>query len=201
MAFCRRWLLILFVLVLGGGPLLAAGSKKEERAYAAAVGAFQDGLWSRAETELAQFVEKYPESTHVAEAVLLRAQAEFKQGKLADAIARLKAGQVTAGAQADEYAYWLGAAQLQGGDFATAAQTFISLTQDFLKSRLRLRAVVEAAAAFTELHQWPQVTGLLEDTNGVFQQAVQLDAGNELVARGQLLFAQARFAQSDFNGA
>jgi len=189
------------VLALGGELSFAAGSKKEERAYAAAMGAFQDGLWNRAETELAQFVEKYPASSHVPEAVLLLAQAEFKQGKLADAIARLKAGQAVAGAQADEYAYWIGAAQLQGGDLATAAQTFISLTQDFLKSRLRLRAVVEAAAAFTELHQWPQVTGLLEETNGVFQQAVQLDAGNELVARGQLLFAQARFAQSDFNGA
>src|SRR5258706_14203870 len=158
MAFCRRWLLILFVLVLGGGPLLAAGSKKEDRAYAAAVGAFQDGLWSRAETELAQFVEKYPASTHVPEAVLLRAQAEFKQGKLAEAIARLKAGQATAGAQADEYAYWLGAAQLQGGDFATAAQTFISLTQVVLKSRVRLRAVVEAAACLAELCQGPPGT-------------------------------------------
>ena len=201
MVFCRRWLLILTVLALGCGLSFAAGSKQEERAYAAAVGAFQDGMWSRAETEFAQFVEQYPLSSHVAEAVLLRAQAEFKQGKLADAIARLKSGQAAAGNQADEYVYWTGAAQLQGGDFSTAAQTFISLAQTFPKSRLRLRAVVDAAGAFSQLRQWPQVVELLQATNGVFQHALQMDAGGELVARGELLLAQAKFAQNDFAGA
>jgi TolA-binding protein len=194
-------LLILFLLVMGSGPLLAAGSKKEEHAYAAAVGAFQDGLWSPAETELAQFVEKYPDSSHLSEAVLLQAEAEIKLGKLTDAIARLKAGQAAAGDRADEYIYWIGAAQLASGDFSLAAETLLSLAQNNLTSRLRLRAVVEAAVAFSELHQWPQVTGLLEETNGVFQQAVKLDPGNELVARGELLLAQAKFAGSDFTGA
>jgi hypothetical protein len=37
MALSRRWLLILFALILGGGPLFAA--TREERAYAAAVAA------------------------------------------------------------------------------------------------------------------------------------------------------------------
>ena len=200
MVFCRRWLLILTVLVLGGGLSFAAGSKKEERAYAAAVSAFNDGLNERAETAFAQFMANYPDSSHVPEAVLLRAQAEFKQGKLAEAIARLESGQAAAGEQADEYVYWIGAAQLRGGDFSTAAETFLSLPQNFPKSRLRLRAVVEAAGAFTELRQWPQVVALLQDTNGVFQPALQLDAGNELAARGELLLGQAKFAQGDFTG-
>lgn len=201
MVFCRQWLLILTVLALGCGLSFAAGSKKEERAYAVAVGAFQDGMWERAATEFAQFVEKYPASSRVAGAVLLRAQAEFKQGKLTDAIALLKSGQAAAGDQADEYVYWTGAAQLQGRDFSTAAATFVSLTQTFPKSRLRLRAVVDAAGAFTELRQWPQVVGLLQAPEGVFQQALKLDAGGELAARGELLLAQAKFAQNDFTGA
>ncbi len=179
----------------------AAGGKKEERAYAAPVAAFQDGMWERAESECEQFVADYPDSIHVAEAVLLRAQAEFKQGKLADAIARLKAGQAAAGDQADGYVYWIGAAQLQQRDFSTAAETFLSLPQTFPKSTLRLRAVVEAAVAFTELREWARVTGLLEEANGVFQSARQLDGGGELVARGELLLAQAKFAQNDFTGA
>ena len=53
MAFLRRWFLIWFTLVLGGGQVFAA-SAREDRAYAAAVAAFQDGMWSRAETEFAQ---------------------------------------------------------------------------------------------------------------------------------------------------
>src|SRR5882757_9349253 len=201
MSFSRRWPLILLLLLLGCELSFAAGSKREERAYAAAVGAFQEGMWSRAETEFAQFVDRYPESSHVAEAKLLWAQAEFKGEKYAQAIARLQAGRSAAADLADEYVYWIGAAQLQSRDFVTAAGTFISLTQNYPKSKLRLKAVVDAAAAFTELQQWSQVAGLLQETNGVFQRAAQRDAGSELVVRGQLLLAQALFAQGDFTGA
>jgi hypothetical protein len=42
MAFSRRWLLVLFALILGGGQLFAA--TLEERAYAAAVAAFNQHL-------------------------------------------------------------------------------------------------------------------------------------------------------------
>jgi TolA-binding protein len=141
MAFCRRWLLLLLVLALGGGFSFAAGSKKEERAYAAAVGTFNYGDYERAAAELKQFVEKYPASAHVPEAVLLQGQAEFKLGKFADAISLLTdvGNLARAEAIADEYVFWTGAAQLQGRDYADAAQTFIGLTQTFPKSRLRLR--------------------------------------------------------------
>lgn len=191
------------VLDLGCGLSFAAGSKKEERAYAAAAGAFQDGMWSRAETEFAQFVEKYPASSHVAEAVLLRAQAEFKQGKFAEAIALLTDTNnlAQAGTLADEYLYWTGESQFQGANYPGAAETWIALAQKFPESPLRLRAVVEAASAFTKLAEWRQTVALLEATNGVFQRAVQMDLGSEPVARGQLLLAQAKLGLKDFGGA
>src|SRR5258705_8308367 len=90
MAFCRQWLLILSLLVLGGGPVFAAASR-EDRAYAAAVAALNDGIYDRAEAEFAQFVQSYPQSSHVAEAVLLQGQAQFKQGKYTEVIALLSA--------------------------------------------------------------------------------------------------------------
>ncbi len=200
MAFRWRWLLILFALILSGEQLLAA-SPKERRAYASAVAAFQDEMWGRAETEFAQFIQKYPKSTNAPEAVLLQAQAEFKQGKLAQAIALLNARKTGAGHLADQYVYWIGEAQFQKADLAAAAETFISLARDFPESSLRLRAVVEAAAARAELGRWPQVGALLQETNGVFQRAAQLDPANELVTRGRLLEAQAALAQKDFGGA
>ena len=52
-----------------------------------------------------------------------------------------------------------------------------------------------------QTNEWPQVASLLEPTNSVFQRAVQMDPANELVARGSLLLAQAKFVQSDFAGA
>jgi TolA-binding protein len=200
MAFRWQWLLILLALSTGGERSFAA-SAREDRAYAAAVTAFQDGMWSRAETEFAQFVQKYPKSGRRAEVVLLQAEAEFKQGKLPQAIALLTARQAGAGDLADQYVYWIGEAQFQGGDLPAAAKTFVSLTRDFPESSLRLRAVVEAAAALAQTNEWPQVVSLLEETNSVFQRAAQMDSGNELVSRGQLLLARAKFAQNDFTGA
>jgi len=200
MAFRWQWLLILPVLLSGGGQGFAA-TAREDRAYAAAVSAFQDGMWSRAETEFAQFVQKYPKSDRLAETVLLQAEAEFKQGKLPQAIALLTAHKAEAGNLADQYVYWIGEAQFQGGNLTAAAETFTALTRDFPESSLRLRVVVEAAAAHAQLNEWPQLSALLEETNSVFQRAAQMDPASELVARGQLLLAQAEFAQNDFTGA
>jgi TolA-binding protein len=201
MAFRWQWLLILLVLLPGGEGRSFAASGRENRAYAAALGAFQDAMWSRAETEFAQFTQKYPKSDRVAEAVLLQAEAEFKQEKFPQAIALLKTRKAEAGNLADQYVYWIGEAQFQNGHFSAAAETFVSLTRDFPESSLRLRVVVEAAAALAQTNEWPQVVSLLEETNSVFQRAVQMDSGNELVSRGQLLLARAKFAQNDFTGA
>jgi TolA-binding protein len=199
MAFLRQWFFIAFVLLLGGGQVFAA-SAREDRAYAAAASAFQDGMWSRAETEFAQFAQKYPKSDRLAEAVLMQAEAEFKQGKLPPAIALLKTRKAEAGNLADQYVYWTGEAQFQNGDFSAAAETFVSLTRDFPESSLRLRVVVEAAVSLAQTNEWPRVVSLLEETNGVFQRAAQMDPGNELVSRGRLLLAQAKFVQNDFAG-
>jgi TolA-binding protein len=201
MAFRWQWLLILLALLPGGEGRSFAASGRENRAYAAAQSAFQDAMWSRAETEFAQFTQKYPKSDRVAEAVLQQAEAEFKQGKFPQAIVLLEARKAEAGNLADQYVYWIGEAQFQNGDFSTAAETFVSLTRDFPESSLRLRVVVEAAAALAQTNEWPQVVSLLEETNSVFQRTAQMDPGNELVSRGQLLLARAKFAQSDFTGA
>jgi TolA-binding protein len=200
MAFLRQWFFIAFALLLGGGQVFAA-SGRETRTYAAALGAFHDEMWSRAETEFAQFAQKYPKSDRVAEAVLLQAEAEFQQKKYPQAIALLQTGKAAAGKFADQYVYWIGEAQFQNGDFPAAAETFVSLTHDFPESSLRLTGAVEAAAAMEKTNEWLRVVSWLEETNSVFQRAAQLDPGNELVARGQLLLTRAKFEQNDFPGA
>ncbi|HTY88854.1 MAG TPA: tetratricopeptide repeat protein [Candidatus Acidoferrum sp.] len=200
MAFRWQWLLVGALCWLAGENSFAAGTR-EDRAYAAAVTAFQDGMWSRAETGFAGFVRRYPDSSRVAEAVLLQAQAQFKQGRLTNAIALLTARRSGAGALADQYVYWTGEAQFEGGDLPAATATFLSLLRDFPQSSLRLRALVAAAVAQSQLRQWPQVNALLEPTNSVFQLALRSDPANELVIRGSLLLAQARMAQKDFDGA
>ena len=196
MAFPRRWLLILFALVLGGGSLFAA--TKEQSAYAAAINAFQTEIWDRAEMEFTNFVARYPQSTNASQAVLLAAQAQFKQGKFPQTIALLDKNETRAGTLADQYLYWIGEAQFQNGDFANAAETWIALVQKFPGSPLRLRAVVEAATAFGQMTNWSKVDDLLGNPNGVFERAAQLDPGNALVVDGRLSLEMAKYQQRDF---
>ena len=201
MMFRRRWLLLLVALIFGGGQVFAA-STREDRDYTAAVKAFQDKMWSRAEMEFGQFVNTYTESTNAPMALLLEAQAQFKQGKFTNAIALLAdvSHLSKSGTLADQYAYWIGEARFQNGDFSNAAGIWIALAQKYPESPLRLRAVVEAAAAFGQMAKWPEVDDLLGNTNGIFQQAARLDPGNELVVDGQLSRENSKYQQRDFPG-
>ena len=200
MAFHRRWFLILFALVLSGESLFAAGSTREQRDYAAAVAPFHDGLWSYAATNLIQFIRKYPDSTNAPEAVLLLAQAEYQQGDFPGAIATLNKHREQAGNLADRYVYWTGEAQSASSNFLEAAATLISIPRDFPQSPLRLTSVVEAAATYAKLADWREHDALLEDTNGVFQQAAQLEPGNKLVVDGRLSLENSKYQQRDFPG-
>ncbi len=199
MVFYRRWLGIFCALVLGGGQIMAAS--REERAFATASADFQTEMWSRAETGFAQFSQRFPKSTNAPLAVLLQAQAQFNQKKFADAVALLNARRALAGNLADQFALWTGEAQFAGNNFLAAAESFGALVNNFPESPLRLRAAVEAAAAYEKLGDRPKLSSLLDDTNGVFAKTAGLDAANELVVRGRLLLAQAKFEQRDFTGA
>jgi TolA-binding protein len=200
MFWMRRWLLIIFALALSGEQTLIA-STSEERAYAAAVSAFQDGMWSRAEVEFAEFAEKYPKSEHAAQAVLLQAEADFKQQKFLPAIDLLTARESQAGTLADQYVYWLGQAQFQNGNYAAAATTFARLVDDFPDSSWRLDAVVNEASARAKLDQWPQVSTLLQEPDGAFQTGAKKNPDAEPVVRGQLLLAEGLLRQSKLNEA
>jgi TolA-binding protein len=193
-----RWLMILFALVLSGEQAIAA-SAREDRAYAAAASAFQDGMWSRAEVEFAEFADKYPKSGRVAEAVLMQAEADIKQGKFLPAIELLAAQEAQAGKLADQYVYWLGQAQFQNGDYPAAAATFSRLGREFSDSSRRLDAAVDESAARAKLGQWPQVSAVLEEPDGVFQAEGKKIPDDDRVVRGQLLLAEALLQQNKLN--
>lgn len=201
MTLLRRLCIVTLALFPGALGVFAAGNAKEERAFSAAASAFQARMWSRAETEFGQFVERYPKSTNAPQAVLLQAQARFQQKKFPGAISLLRNNQVRAKNLEDQYVYWIGESQFADSNFTAAAETFVSLGQNFPASPLRTGSIVEAAAAWSRLQSWPTVESLLTDTNGAFQRAVQADPNDEMTLRGSLLLAQARFEQDDFDGA
>ena len=155
MIFRRRWLLIFCALVLGGGNVFAA-STREQRALTVAQQTFNDKIYDRAETELAQFIKNYPKSANVPAAAVLLAQAQFQQGKFPAALRSLAAHREAAGVLADKFAYWTAEAQFKTNGFAPAAESFAALVKNFPESPLRLTAAVEAAAAYAKISDWPR---------------------------------------------
>ncbi|HEY2328840.1 MAG TPA: tetratricopeptide repeat protein, partial [Verrucomicrobiae bacterium] len=187
-------------LVLGGGQILAAPSR-EDRAFAAATAAFQDGIYDRAETEFAQFTNHFPKSVRLPEAALALAQAQYQQGKFTAAIDLLKAPHTNPGSLADRYVYWLGEALLAQGNSERAAEAFTALPKNFPESPLCLTATVEAAAALARGGDWQQLIDLLDETNGVFARVAETNGTSELVSRGRLLLAQAQLARENYAAA
>ncbi|HEX9047781.1 MAG TPA: tetratricopeptide repeat protein [Verrucomicrobiae bacterium] len=183
---------------------LLAGSR-EDRAYAAAMAAFQDKFYDRAAGELTQFLQNYRKSTNAPSARLLLAQSEFYLGKYSSAIARLTDTNNLAKAQVagltDRYIYWHAEAEFASGHLETAAQTFVTLGRDWPQSPLALSAVVEAAAAYEKLGRWPELDNLLDNTNGLFQHMAQRSPAESTVADGRLLQSESKYAQQDFAGA
>ena len=200
MPFFRQWFVLWFALILGGGQLFA--SSREDRSYAAAVAAFNDKFYDRAAAGFTQFLQGYRKSTNAPAATLFLAQSEFYLGKYPAAITRLantnNVARAKAAGLADQYLYWQAQAQFAGGNFQEAAQTFVSLADSYPNSSLALNSVVEAAASFGKLADWPQADALLDNTNGVFQRAADLDPASHPVADGRLLQAESKFAQRDF---
>jgi TolA-binding protein len=191
MARLRPLLLILFALILSGARLFAS----EQHDFDAAAAAFQDNMWSRAETEFGDFIKKHPDSARIPEAALMQAQAEFNQGKLTEAIALLQGRESSAGSMADQYAYWIGQAQFTNGDYSAATGTFAQLASNYTGSQWRLDAVVNEAAAYGKLSQWAQVVTLLQKSP-IFQAAVQTNAADARVLNGRLLLAQALLSEN-----
>ncbi len=198
MVFSRRCFFIFCALVLSGNLVFAA-STRDERALAVAQQTFNDNLFDRAENQLVTFIKDYPKSSRLPEARLLQAQAQYKQNKLAEAVQTLTAAQAEAGSLADRYFYWLGEAQFKLGRFSLAAEAFATVANNFPASTLRLKAAVEAAAAWEKTSDWENIVLLLGEAGGAFQRAMQTNAGNEMMVNGRLVLARAELAQKDFS--
>jgi len=124
-----RWILVLSLLCVGGPRLWAASA--EDLALDAAVKAFQDKFFARAEAQLADYCQKFPASPRLAEAILVQAQARLGLTNYAGAIELLTANQGKAGTNADLYLFWLAEASYSKGDYRAAGDSFAKLVKDF----------------------------------------------------------------------
>jgi len=188
---------VLMLLLAFAAPVARAASAAETRAYNSGENAFQAGIWDRAEADFADFIEKFPTSARLPEAVLMAAQARLKQNNFSGGIDLLKARFGQAGVWADQFVFWLAEAYFQKGDFKAAGDTFEHLLQEFPSSNQRLRASLGQASAAARLGDWKRVIELLQQPTGPFQTAVKLNPAIALAAQGYLLLSEAFLASKD----
>jgi tetratricopeptide (TPR) repeat protein len=204
MAVLCRWTLLL-TLLLADGPRLWAASAAD-RAFDAAVKAFQDTFYARAEAQLADYCQKFPASPRLPEAILVQAQARLELTNYAGAIELLTANQGNAATNADQYLFWLAEANYRKGDYRAAGNAFAKLVSDFPASPRCLESALgeasaHAALARAEPAEWQRVISLLQQTNGVFQYAASTNASGDLVPRGYLLLSEAQLSTKDYHAA
>ena len=191
-------LLVLCLSVLSWG---GSARGAETQAFTAAENLYLDADYKNAEADFGDFIQKFPNSTRIPEAVLYQAQARVKLGDYNGALTLLSAHQGQAGTLSDWYLLCQGEAFLAKGDYLHAEADFSKLINEFPTSPRRLAAVVNAAVTRMRLSQWQQVIALLGETNGVFQRTASTNHANPDVIRGYLLLSEAYLAQTNAPGA
>jgi TolA-binding protein len=166
--------------------------------YDVALRLFETAAYDLAEKELAAFIASNPNAPQVPAAILFQAQARYQLRNPEGALALLHAGQTAAGPLADQYAYWMGEALFQKGQFADAAQAFAKMLADFPNSSKRLEAAVGEAFAQFQVGDLRRTADLLRQPEGAFQVAAQKRPDDELTVRGLLLHGEASLALKEY---
>lgn len=171
----------------------ASQASAEESLFAAAMKALQVGgeLVKHAEAEFAAFVEKFPGSKRVPEAILGRAQCRFRLADYPGALELLQASYAGAGGLTDEYLFWIAECLLRVGDFKGAETGFAQLLREHPGSERSLAAAYGQAEALLKQKKYPEVIGLLSAPEGVFRTRAKERPKDEIVVLGLLALGEA----------
>lgn len=200
MRFTIWWVLLVAAVWLAALPA-GAQESAESRAFKNAARWYQTGVYGAAEIEFQKFATDFPQSPMLAEAILFQARAALAQTNVVRAIAILNQNLPKAGLLTDQYRYRLGTAYLQSSNFTAAAGSFALIARQFPNSSLLLEASYGEALARFKLRDFDRVIALLQDANGVFQQASATRSSDRFALGGILLLAEALFEQKRYSDA
>jgi TolA-binding protein len=198
-----KGLLLVSVFMGGGFSFSAFGAppvkSAEDTAFQNAFDRFQDLHFPLAESYFSDFLTKYTNSPHRADAILYLARARLEQSNYVGAIDLLQRSAAEAGGLRHEYLFWIAKARYASGDLTNAAEGFANVAQDFPLSSKRLEASYDQAEARSRMGDWQAVTNLLQQTNGPFQLAAAQDGRSEFAAMGNLLLGEALLHESNYS--
>ena len=200
------WMVWLGVLaasgVVGRGAApVPVSADREESAFNAAARSFQGSFYDRADRELGAFIQAFPASERLGEALLLQAQARFQLKKYDEVIALLSPRLAPPGKGTDKYRFWLAEAHFQRGDYPSAAAAYAQLVKDFPDSSLRSEACFGEAMSWFKLGNLTNTVQLLRQPDGVFQKVAQASPNDPSVVRGYLLLGEALLLQQEYRAA
>ena len=192
-----------WILLLAASSILALGADppEAEQAYQAALTSFQLKFFERAGKELAEFVEKFPSSPKVPEAILLQARSLFELKEFLAVVNLLNRRMDAAGPLKDHFLLWLAEAELSGQSYPSAAKRYQELLSTFTNSTVRLQASYGQAWAHFKMRDEARTIQLLSDPNGDFQRAAQASTNDALVVEGHLLLAEANSNKKEYRTA
>jgi tetratricopeptide (TPR) repeat protein len=193
---CRKrgaGLLLAAILVCGGGLGSSAlgAPPPDEVAFTSCFKLFHDSLYPEAERSFDEFLTRFTNSTHQADAILYLARSRLYQSNYNGAINLLQKSSSQAGSLLPDYVFWIGTARYKSGDLTNAMGDFGTVAKENPPSPLRLEASYYEAEAHSRTGDWPGVARLLEQTDGPFQLAAQANAKSEFSSLGWLLLGEA----------
>jgi len=180
-----------FSLVLIFTLRLSLAADGELELYTQASKAFADKFYERAEGQFGEFVQRFPASTNLPDAILLQAEARFFLRRYEAAADLLQANLAKAGTLGADFTFWTAEAQSELGNYQSAAQYYRKVTTDFRQAALRLQAsYLEGYCAYQE-KDYARVVELLQEGRGPFQELAKENPADPASLRGQLLLADA----------
>lgn len=180
---------------------LRAAELTDPEQFNVATKAFQDGFYERADREFSDFIKRFPGSTNLVEATLFRGESLLKLKRYDAALDLLVKGSPTASGKIDEYAFWIAEAQFGKGEFEAAAATYARVLQEHPQSPRTMEASVGAALAEFKLKHLAKTVEILRSPNGAFVKAAAHSTNAVVIARGEMLLADALLQSNDHAGA
>lgn len=182
-------------------PVAAPSPDEENKAFAAAQKAFESASYPVAAQFFSDFVQRFPASDKVPEAILFQARARLKQGEIDAGIELLKTHLSKSGRVTDQYHYWLAESYFQKGEIRAAADQFSLLLKQHPTSTWQLEASYSAARCHFKLAEWGKVVELLSNPKGNFREAAKVRANDNLVISGDLMLVEALMELKNYSAA
>jgi TolA-binding protein len=175
--------------------LIAATTADETRLYRVAQATFDDKLYDVSERQLAEFLQKFPQSERADNAQFLLARAQLNQGKWQEAVTSLEDAMARwPDKRPDAIRFWLGEALTHGGKYTDAQARYTEVADKFPRSSYLAQALY--GLAFVQIKQ-----DRLDAAGGTLDRLAKLSPKGDLALEAELLRGQLYFAAGNYEKA